>query len=152
MRWSIVAKIFLLVVLLSGSAQGWSQCISFARSIAKPQLAPFIHDGNYNATFMEEGETADLYKTFFEGEEYRLVVAAVESLPKLRIRVLDEQRNVVFDNADHQHVQVWDFVAKTTGTMIVHIDVPDQKESDTVTGGCVAILFGIKSDSNGKRK
>lgn len=152
MRWSVVAKIFLLVALLGGSTQAWTQCISFARSIAKPQLAPYIHDGNYNATFMEEGESADLYKTFFEGEEYRLVVAAVESLPKLRIRVLDDQRNEIFDNANHQFAQVWDFVAKTTGTMIVHIDVPDQKKSETITGGCVAILFGIKSGDNGKRK
>lgn len=151
MRWSVVAKVFLLLVFLGGSTHGWSQCISFARSIAKPQLAPYIHDGNYNATFLEEGETAELYKTFFEGEEYRLVVAAVESLPKLRIRILDDQRNVIFDNAEHQYAQVWDFVAKTTGTMIVHIKVPDKGDSDTVTGGCVAILFGIKSD-NGKRK
>ena len=147
-----VVKIFIFfVVSIFFANNGYSQCISFARNIAKPQLAPFIHDGNYNATYMEEGESAELYKTFFEGEEYRLVVAAVESLPKPRIRILDDQRNVIFDNADHQFAQVWDFQAKTTGTLVVHIKVPDDKQKSNVSGGCIAILFGIKS-SNPKKK
>lgn len=151
MRLSNVIKLVLVFALFFAGTDVFSQCISFARNIAKPQLAPFIHDGNYNATFMEEGESAELYKTFFEGEEYRLVVATVESLPKLRIRILDDQRNIVFDNADHQYAQVWDFDAKTTGTLIVHIKVPDDKQSTSVRGGCVAILFGVKANNTKKR-
>ena len=129
-----------------------SQCIGFARSIAKPKLAPFIHDGNYNGTFIEEGESAELYKTFFKGEEYRLVFDAVESLPKnVRIRVLDEKKSVIFDNADHNYAYVWDFVSQTTETLTIHIKVPEgNPESATLVGGCIAILFGIKSE--GKRK
>jgi hypothetical protein len=135
----------LLVILFStlGSASG--QCVSFARNIAKPLLQEFIHDGNYNATYMEEGESAELYKTFFEDEEYRLVVSAVESLPQLHIRLLDDQRNVVFDNANHDFSQVWDFTAESTGTMIVYIKIPDNEQGSQITGGCIAILFGVKS-------
>ncbi len=152
MRLSVVFKLFIFLTLFIIGNDTFSQCISFARNIAKPQLAPFIHDGNYNATYMEEGETAELYKTFFEGEEYRLVVATVESLPKLRIRIMDDQRNIIFDNADHKFAHVWDFQAKTTGTLIIHIKVPDNLEKTTVQGGCVAILFGVNAGDNSKRK
>lgn len=135
--------VLFLLISISGRASG--QCVSFARNIAKPLLREFIHDGNYNATYMEEGESAELYKTFFEDEEYRLVVSAVDSLPQLHIRLLDDQRNIVFDNANHDFVQVWDFTAETTGTMIVYVKIPQNEQGEQITGGCIAILFGVKS-------
>ena len=148
----LVSLRFLLVLfllfLLLGSASG--QCVSFARNIAKPLLQEFIHDGNYNATYMAEGESAELYKTFFEDEEYRLVVAAVDSLPPLHVRLMDDQRNVVFDNANHDFAMVWDFTAETTGTMIVYVKIPENEQGSQITGGCIAILFGVKS--TGRRR
>lgn len=140
----------LLVFLISMLESASGQCVSFARNIAKPLLQEYIHDGNFNATYMEEGESAELYKTFFEDQEYRLVVSGVESLPKLHIRLLDDQRHIVFDNANHDFSQVWDFKAETTGTMIVYIKIPDNEQGSQVTGGCIAILFGVKSD--GRRR
>ncbi|GAO28654.1 hypothetical protein [Geofilum rubicundum] len=134
---------FLFLFLMMGSVSG--QCISFARNIAKPLLEDYIHDGNYNATYMEEGESAELYKTFFQDEEYRLVVSGVESLPQIHIRLLDDQRNVIFDNANHDFAQVWDFKAETTGTLIVYLKIPDSEEGTQITGGCIAILFGVES-------
>jgi tRNA uridine 5-carbamoylmethylation protein Kti12 len=135
--------LFLFLILMMGNASG--QCISFARNIAKPLLEDFIHDGNYNATYMEEGESAELYKTFFQDEEYRLVVSAVESLPQIHVRLLDDQRNVIFDNANHNFAQVWDFKAETTGTLIVYLKIPDSEDAAQITGGCIAILFGVQA-------
>ena len=144
---------FCIIILLSIvlTVNAYTQCISYARGIAKPKLAPFIHDGNYNATFIEEGESAELYKTFFSGQEYRLVFDAVENLPKnVRIRILDEQKNIIFDNADHNYAYVWDFESQTTETLTIHIKIPENNpENDTFVGGCVAILFGVKPE--GKR-
>ena len=137
---------FILATVIS------AQCIGFARSIAKPKLAPYIHDGNYNATFIEEGESAELYKTFFKGQEYRMVLGVVENLPKnVRIRILDAQKNVIFDNADHNYAYVWDFESKTNETLTIHIKIPESNpENDTFIGGCITVLFGVKSE--GKRK
>ncbi len=140
----------LLYFLFSMLGSTTGQCVSFARNIAKPLLLEYVHDGNYNATYMEEGESAELYKTFFEDQEYRLVVSGVESLPQLHIRLLDDQRNIVFDNANHDFAQTWDFKAETTGTMIVYIKIPENEEGSQITGGCIAILFGVKSD--GRRR
>ncbi len=151
MKLIVSFRIWVLLVFLFSIMEGVSgQCVSFARNIAKPLLQEYIHDGNFNATYMEEGESAELYKTFFEDQEYRLVVAGVESLPQLHIRLLDDQRNIVFDNANHDFSQVWDFKAETTGTMIVYIKIPENEEGSQITGGCIAILFGVKSD--GRRR
>ncbi|MDR2928201.1 MAG: hypothetical protein LBV41_08400 [Cytophagaceae bacterium] len=141
-------SIFCLFFVFIGTINNEAQCIAFARGVAKPKILPFVHDGNYNATFIEEGESAELYKTFFEGQTYRLVVAATETLPKnIRIRILNEQRKVMFDNAEHGYVYVWDFEAQTSETLIVHAKVPEgNPESPTIAGGCLAIMFGIKSD------
>lgn len=142
--------LFFLFFAFSMLESASGQCISFARNIAKPLLLEYVHDGNYNATYMEEGESAELYKTFFQDEEYRLVVSAVDSLPQLHIRLLDDQRNIVFDNANHDFSQVWDFKAETTGTMIVYIKIPENEKDTQITGGCIAILFGVKS--SGRRR
>ncbi|ASB50790.1 hypothetical protein CDL62_17340 [Alkalitalea saponilacus] len=148
---SRLIRCLVLIVAFWSGVEVTAQCISFARNIARPQLEPFTHDGNFNATYMEEGESAELYKTFFEGEEYRLVVSAVESLPELHIQVLDEHRHVVFDNKNYENAQVWDFTAETTGTMIVFVRVPD-RGMETITGGCVALLFGVKSSGGSRRR
>ena len=129
-----------------------SQCVSFARGIAKPLLAPFIHDGNYNATFMEEGESAELHKTFFRGEKYRLAFAAVEALPKnIRIRILNDQMKVIFDNAEHNYVYVWDFESESTENLIIHVKIPENPQSDIIKGGCIAVMFGIEQIDKRKR-
>jgi len=129
-----------------------AQCLSFAKLVAKPQLAPFTHDGNYNATLMEEGETAELNKTFFSGQEYRLVLATVDALPKnIRIRLLNQQRKVIYDNADHNYTYVWDFKLETTENLIIHIKIPDE-DGDKIRVGCIAIMFGIKMSEKQKKR
>jgi len=148
-----IVKCSLLIVGLFFSVQIVNaQCLSFAKSIAKPKLEPYTHDGNFNATIIEEGESAELNKTFFSGEEYRLVLAAMDALPKnIRIRVLNQQRKVIFDNADHDYAYIWDFKAESTESLIVHIKVPEDVDSDVIKGGCIAIMFGIKMAEKRKR-
>lgn len=152
MKVVVPFRLFSIVflVLLTAFGHTQAQCLSFARNIAKPLLDPYIHDGNYNATYMEEGESAELYKTFFKGENYRLVVSGIDELPQIHIRLLDDQRNVMFDNLNHNFVNVWNFTAENTGTMIVHIKIPDAEENKKIIGGCIAILFGVEAE--GRRR
>ena len=145
-----IISLLLLLLIAGFGLQAQSPCHSFARNIAKPLLEDFIHDGNYNATYLEEGESAELYKTFYEGQSYRLVVAVVDQLPSARVRLLDSKRNVVFDNANYEMASVWDFVAESTGTMIVQIKLPEPADEANIVGGCIAILFGV--ENTGRRR
>ncbi len=134
----------LFLVLMLFSASGNAQCTSFARAIARPDLAPYLHDGNYNATILGEGETIVLRKTFFEGQKYRLVVKGVPDLPDIRYRLIDESGGkTLFDNASHDFSSTWDFDVQATRTLSLEVIVLEDEAPETSVGGCVAILFGI---------
>ena len=56
----------LFIFILAGlavSINSSAQCKNFARKICKLDLTPYIHDGNYTAAILTEGEEADFYKT-----------------------------------------------------------------------------------------
>jgi hypothetical protein len=110
--------VLVTLILISG-ALATAQCINFAKNVAKNQLGEYIHDGNYNGAILEEGEKAELYKTFFSGQSYRLAVSKVEQLPDIHIRILDKGGNILFDNVDHDYRLVWDFKIESTQMLIV---------------------------------
>jgi hypothetical protein len=139
----LVAGFALLVIGFFLAANTSAQCVSFARAIAKPELAPFLHDGNFNATILGEGETIVLKKTVFQGQKYRLVIKGVPELPGLHYRILDTDSKVLFDNASHGYISKWDFDIQTTRTLQVEITVLEDDKPETSIGGCVAVLFGL---------
>lgn len=144
---SRVARVLLLLLLLIPfSFKGYTQCVGFAKSIAKPLLGEYVHDGNYSAAILGEGESAEVYKTFFSNQQYRLVVAGIESLPKIRVVVTDMNKKVLFDNARHNFAKIWDFQMETTQKLIVRIKILEDQNPAKIKGGCVAILFGVQRD------
>jgi hypothetical protein len=59
-----------LVLLLSVTTINVdAQCKAFAKKVCLPELAPYVHDGNYHAAILVEGEEAELYKTFYSDME-----------------------------------------------------------------------------------
>ncbi|PZX20329.1 hypothetical protein LX69_00326 [Breznakibacter xylanolyticus] len=121
-----------------------SQCLDFAKKTASSQMSPYVADGNYNACDMREGETAEMYKTFFEGQSYRLIVAKAPNLPPVYIRVVDKNGAVLFDNQKMNYTHSWDFKVQSTQMLVVQIKVLDQKKA-TKEHGCVGILFGMET-------
>ncbi|WP_430811828.1 MULTISPECIES: hypothetical protein [unclassified Carboxylicivirga] len=142
-----------ILLLIIGTTHLGAQCISFAKKVGKEQLGDYLHDGNYNATVLGEGEKAELYKTFFSSQRYRIAVAKVDQLPDIRLRILDQAGNVLFDNADHDYVLVWDFRIVSTQMLVVELTVLEHDtESDTLMSGCVSVLFGMESDQKKKKR
>ncbi|MBS2211016.1 hypothetical protein KEM09_06370 [Carboxylicivirga mesophila] len=145
MRLSII-----LISLFLGVLNVNSQCINFAKSVGKDYLGEYIHDGNYNATILEEGEKAELYKTFFSGQKYRVAIAKVEQLPDIHFRILDKEGNVLFDNIKYDYRLVWDFKVESTQMLIVELNVLEKSTgADDLINGCVSVLFGLEP---GKKK
>ncbi len=129
-----------------------AQCASFAKNVAKVKLGEFVHDGNYNATVLGAGETAELYKTFFEGQTYRIAISKIINLPAIHFRLVDKEGTVLFDNKDHDLTDVWDFTVESTQMLIIKLKVlDDYNKSEKITKGCVAVLFGIEKEKK-KRK
>lgn len=124
-----------------------AQCKGFAKKVCKSELIPYIHDGNYNAAMLTEGEEADFYKTFYADQQYRLVVCSTESLPAVEFKVIDANRNVLYSNKEHNMSKTWDFKLETSQQLRIIIKVPasGQKKSEAdIQSGCVAIMIGFK--------
>lgn len=142
-------KIYQILIVLTILAlvplYGNSQCKSFAKKVCKLELNPYIHDGNFNAAILTEGEDAELYKTFYAGQNYRIYICASEALPEIEFQVLDVNRNVLYDNRKHDYSRMWNFKLESSQQLIISLRVKNsEEETEELVSGCVAIMFGIK--------
>jgi hypothetical protein len=122
-----------------------AQCKAFAKKDCLPALTPYTHDGNYHAAVLVEGEEAELYKTFYSDMEYRVAVVGEGKLPEVEFRILDENKNVLYSNKDHNFAKTWDFKLEASKQLKLVVKVnPFNKPGDIPASGCVAIMFGFK--------
>jgi len=141
--------LIILTVLSIIPIYGNAQCKSFAKKVCKLELTPYIHDGNYNAAILTEGEDAELYKTFYADQNYRIYICGSDALPDIEFQVLDVNRNVLYDNRKNDYERIWDFKLQASQQLIISLRVKNSEdETDELVSGCVAIMFGIKEDKN----
>lgn len=143
-------QVFIVLTILAlVPLYGNAQCKSFAKKVCKLELTPYIHDGNYNAAILTEGEDAELYKTFYAGQNYRIYICGSDALPEIEFQVLDVNRNVLYDNRKNDYSRIWDFKLQASQQLIISLRVKNsEEETDELVSGCVAIMFGIKEDKN----
>ncbi len=142
-----LAYIAIVCLFLAASLTGVAQCKNFAKKICKQELAPYIHDGNFNAAILTEGEDAELFKTFYAGQEYRISICCEESLRKVEFKVFDVDKKLLYTNANNNYATSWDFKVEATQQLIIVVKIPsDEKNTDIPTSGCVAIMFGLKTE------
>jgi hypothetical protein len=143
-----LAYILIIGSIVVSSIDANAQCKNFAKRVCRLELSPFIHDGNYNAAVLTEGEDAELFKTFYAGQEYRIAVCGSESLPNVEFMVMDVERRVLFTNASKDFIPYWDFKVEATQQLIILVKVHDNPNSnpEMLASGCVAIMFGLKTD------
>lgn len=148
MKYTFKVKGFLFFFILFSAFYGTSnsQCLTFAKKVGKPKLENFIHDGNYNAAILGVGETAELYKTFFKGQKYRIAISKIETLPNIHFRLVNQENNILFDNKNHNYTDVWDFSVESTQMLIIKLKVMDDYNNPELSSkkGCVSVLFGIE--------
>lgn len=140
--------IFILGVFLLNPFTSSAQCKNFAKKVCKLELSPYIHDGNFNAAILTEGEDAELFKTFYAGQEYRIAVCGSESITKVEFKVMDVDRRVLYTNVSKNFSPVWDFKVESTQQLIISVLVHSNPNSrpENLSSGCVAIMFGLKTN------
>jgi hypothetical protein len=134
----VIAVFFALMTVASNA-----QCRTFVRSSCLPHLQPYIHDGGYHAVIMSPGEEAEVYKTIFAGQQYRLYICVDNQLPGVEFVVTDIRRNVLFDNRKNDNVRFWDFRPEASQQIKVTIRIPRIQGSTEIIHGCVGMLFGL---------
>jgi len=147
MRSSIYILISAVVLFLALPYSSNAQCKNFAKKICRLELSPYVHDGNYNAAILTEGEDAELFKTFYAGQQYRISVCGSETLSKIEFMVMDVDRKVLYTNAKNNYATSWDFKVENTQQLIILVKVPvTSGKNEELKSGCVAIMFGLKTD------
>lgn len=147
MRSSIYILVSAVVLFLALPSSSNAQCKNFAKKICRLELSPYVHDGNYNAAILTEGEDAELFKTFYAGQQYRISVCGSETLNKIEFMVMDVDRKVLYTNAKNNFATSWDFKVENTQQLIILVKVPvTSSKNEELKSGCVAIMFGLKTD------
>ena len=146
--YNTILVLFILIVIPFTSD---AQCKHFAKQVCIKELSPYIHDGNYNAAILTEGESAEMYKTFYSGQNYRIFICGSGNLPNVQFQVLDVNRNVLYDNSSNDYNEKWDFIPQTSQQLIISLQVGSESNSEAEAepvSGCVAIMIGIKESSD----
>ncbi len=148
MRSKFATKLILMIVLAGLTSIANAQCKQFTKKYCLPGIEPFTYNGQLNSAVLNEGDAAELLLTFYAGQSYRILVCNQETLGSLHFKLLDTERNLIFDNKEFDYVQFWDFKANSTQQLIVQVVVPEKsKKNDMIQSGCVSILVGFKDDS-----
>jgi len=139
----LLAYIFLAAIIAGLPENADAQCKGFARRICKLDLENFIHDGNYHAAVLTEGEEAELYKTFYSDHNYRIAICGSDVLPDIEFKVMDIQRNVIYTNRNNGYKTTWDFRLESSQQLMISLTVMRGNPGEEPASGCVAILFGL---------
>lgn len=138
----LVAAVVSLVAPVSATAQ----CKGFAKSLCKKELGAYLHDGNYHAAILVEGEEAELYKTFYSDLEYRMAICGADGLPPVQFSVYDATGKELYSNKEGGLSSVWDFKLEASQQLKIVVKVTTFGNKDQLpASGCVAIMFGFKT-------
>jgi hypothetical protein len=139
--------IFFTISILFYNSSSNAQCLDFAKSkgFAKLDTAKYVPEGRLNSIPLSEGDNMDVYKSFFRGRKYKIVVVGAENMPKIYFKVTNFQRQVLYDNKEHSNAEFWEFVSDQNQNLIISIEVPAAASGQPKTG-CVAVIVGFQAD------
>ncbi|MFN3341138.1 MAG: hypothetical protein ACK40M_00475 [Flavobacteriales bacterium] len=133
-----------LFAFLGMTQEADAQCKSYVKRNCRPELTPYLHNGQVNNAILVPGDKAELLLTFFAGQEYRLMICSMPVLGAVSFRVLDSDRNPIYESKKNPSQNYFDFKVASTQQLIVEINVPEAKNNnDIVPEGCVSILIGF---------
>ena len=122
-----------------------AQCRAFTKKTCRPQIEPYIHNGQMNNAVLYPEDNADIILTFYSGQDYRLVVCSEEQLGDVTFKVTDMDRKTIFDSKDKK-TNTFDFKVNSTRQLIVTLSVPKSKNTHELDfNGCVSVLVGFKN-------
>jgi len=144
---SALALVAFLLMMAFSSQDVAAQCKAFVKTGCLPQIAPYIHDGSYQAVMMSEGEEAEVFKTVFAGQRYRLFVCIDDVMPDIEFVVSDIRRTILFDNRKNGNVKIWDFKPDASQQIKITVRIPKTQKvgaaEKEIVFGCVGVIFGF---------
>ena len=132
-------SIITLFIFLFITSIGIAQCDEIAQSSEANFTTEYISDGQTYRALLVDDQIAEFSSVFFGGTHYR-ISAASNSQKGIIFNVLDQNRNVLFTNADYQNAEYWDFTVESTINCIIEA----QLDQTVQNSGCAVLLIGFK--------
>jgi hypothetical protein len=139
-RFTIIISAIILIFNINTEAQ----CIDLVKNKGFQYLdtSKYIPEARFNALPLREGDDVDIYKSFFKGRNYRIVVIGAENMPKLNFKVTNFQRQTLYDS-NITKMESWDFVSDKNQNLIISVEVPKADKDKKPQSGCVAVIVGF---------
>ncbi|MCB0760387.1 MAG: hypothetical protein KDC12_02615 [Flavobacteriales bacterium] len=125
-----------VVAGLSASAQ----CDSIANWCSHNMPDEYISDGQMYRALLYHDQVAEFQMTMFGNSTYRIAGCSGAEDGNLIFRIYDEEKNLLFTNADHANAPYWDFVVGST----VNCTIEAQLDYNRRESGCAVLLIGFK--------
>lgn len=136
--------IFLIAILLVNVFESKAQCLDFVKSKGFEILDTQNHipEGRFDAMQLSEGDNLTVYKSFFRGKTYRIVVIGDSNLPPLKYKVKTMQGDVIYENYNDGSNH-WDYTSDKNQNLVIYVEIP-YKTGSQPNNGCVAVVLGYK--------
>lgn len=139
-KLTILSTLLLFLVVGVKAQDGKPVCDTIASICEKHITNEYISDGQFYRALLFDDEISEFDATLFGGTTYRVAGCSGLSDGNLIFSVLDEERNVLFSNEDHENDPYWDLVVANTLDVTVEARLDLTKQGS----GCSVILMGFK--------
>jgi len=140
------SKLILLIILITLKYEiAHTQCTEFVTSKGFDVLdtGQFVPEGRFDALTLSQGDYLTVYKSFFRGKTYKIVVVADEKIPTLKFQVKSMQGEVIYDNSNAKDPETWEYTSDKNQNLIIKVELPPALGT-LPKSGCVAVLLGYK--------
>ena len=136
----------LLTLLISLSGISFSQdCTDYHQYHCPYGDYTFFYSRQSKSALFRQGQTSELALTVYGGEDYYVAVCAHRKFGKLRFRIMEDndERTLVYDNADDDFAGSIIFSNDVTRNLIIEVTVPESTTS-TIEKRCVGVVIQFR--------
>lgn len=131
--------IFTLFAFVSMAFATQAQCEIIVDG-CEEHLTEYISDGQFYRALLYNDQVAEFETTLFGGNTYRIAACSGEDDGNLVFRLYDQERNLLFTNAEFSNAPYWDFVVENSMNCTIEAQLDLNKQDS----GCAVILIGFK--------
>ncbi len=140
MKKYLIISFCLISTFCLSNQKANAQCDTIATICGTNFSQEYLSDGQEYRALLVDEQTAEFHLTLYGGSIYRFGACSGMDNGNLKFRVLDEEMNELFSNADYEMSPYWDFDVSSTLDVIVEANL----NLDNVSSGCAVLLVGFK--------
>lgn len=138
---------FLLIFLtVSNYENSSAQCMEFVKTTGLRELNTeiYVPEGRFDVLTLSQGDYLTVYKSFFRGKTYKIVVIAESNIPSVKFQVKTMQGEIIYDNSDAKDTKTWEYTSDKNQNLQIEVKLPTSSSGEKPETGCIAVILGYK--------